>query len=126
MKKYILSVFIVSFYVVSFTQVPNSGFLFPRVTTAERVAMSPNIANGIHVYDITTNSDWIYTGENWARQISANVVSENLNPTSNTSLNNLYINNNGLNEGIKIDNDTLCIILYQLQQEHIKHLEKIV
>ena len=46
-------------------EVPTSGFLMPRKTTAERLAFPSNTAKGIHVYDINTESAWYYDGENW-------------------------------------------------------------
>lgn len=40
------------------------GILFPRMTTAQRLAItSPAI--GLHVFDITTNTMWFYDGLNW-------------------------------------------------------------
>lgn len=41
------------------------GLLIPRMTTAQRTAIvSP--ANGLMVYDITTNSFWFYNGSSWS------------------------------------------------------------
>lgn len=41
-----------------------SGFVMPRMSTAQRVAIVSPIA-GLEVYDITTNSHWYHDGTNW-------------------------------------------------------------
>ena len=40
------------------------GFLMPRMTTAERTAIATP-ANGLQVYDTTTNTQWFYNGTVW-------------------------------------------------------------
>lgn len=42
----------------------NSGILIPRMTTAQRTAIA-SPANGLLVYDNTTNSFWFYDGTIW-------------------------------------------------------------
>ncbi len=43
----------------------NKGLLMPRMTTAQRTAIA-SPANGLIVFDITTNSFWYYNGTAWA------------------------------------------------------------
>ena len=45
----------------------DKGFLLPRMSTAQRVAIAPNNTSdkGMQVYDITTNSIWIWSGTAW-------------------------------------------------------------
>jgi hypothetical protein len=40
------------------------GFLAPRMTTAQRTAIA-GPAQGLTVYDVTTNSYWVYNGSSW-------------------------------------------------------------
>ena len=47
------------------------GFLMPRMTTTERTAIATP-ANGLQVYDTTTNSYWYYNGTAWVKDILFN------------------------------------------------------
>jgi hypothetical protein len=42
----------------------DKGMLFPRLTTAQRIAISTP-ASGLHVFDISTNSLWFFNGNHW-------------------------------------------------------------
>ena len=69
------------------------GLLIPRMTTAERIAIAAP-ANGLMVFDITTNQCWLYNGTAW-NPFSAGSA------TNFWSLNGSGINNNtGTNVGI--------------------------
>ena len=50
----------------------NKGFLLPRMTTAQRTAMTPDpvIDKGMQVVDTTTNSIWYWDGTTWHNQSS--------------------------------------------------------
>jgi hypothetical protein len=45
------------------------GMLIPRMTTAERAAITTP-ATGLRVYDVTTNSYWHYNGTNWREELT--------------------------------------------------------
>lgn len=45
------------------------GVLFPRLTTTQRNAITTP-ATGLHVFDLTTNSLWFYTGAFWVNYAS--------------------------------------------------------
>jgi hypothetical protein len=50
----------------------SAGVLFPRVTTAQRIAISPAITDtGLSVYDTTTKSYWYWDGITWVEQITS-------------------------------------------------------
>jgi len=42
----------------------NKGLLIPRMTSVQRIAIAAP-ANGLMVFDITTNSPWFYNGASW-------------------------------------------------------------
>ncbi|MFC4263645.1 hypothetical protein ACFOWM_12190 [Ferruginibacter yonginensis] len=42
----------------------NKGILFPRITTAQMIAIIAP-ATGLQIYNSTTNSIWVYNGTNW-------------------------------------------------------------
>lgn len=42
----------------------NKGILFPRMTSTERLAIA-SPSKGLHVFDNTTNSLWVFDGANW-------------------------------------------------------------
>ena len=65
MKKIQLILLLFAFNTTFGQEVPTSGFLMPRKTTAERVAFPANTAKGIHVYDTDTESLWFYDGSSW-------------------------------------------------------------
>ncbi len=46
-----------------------SGFLMPRMTSAQRTAITTP-ATGLQVYDLTTNTFWWFNGTIWVQQIS--------------------------------------------------------
>ena len=69
------------------------GLLIPRMTTAERTAIATP-ANGLMVFDITTNQCWLFNGSAWNPLSSGSA-------TNYWSLNANGINNNtGTNVGI--------------------------
>lgn len=53
----------------------DKGFLLPRMTTVQRVAMAPNNTTdrGMQVYDIDTLSIWYWNGSSWIQQGSKNI-----------------------------------------------------
>lgn len=46
-----------------------SGILIPRMTTAQRTAIAAP-AQGLRVYDLTTNTFWYYNGSAWIQELS--------------------------------------------------------
>lgn len=48
----------------------NKGLLLPRLTSAQRTAIA-SPANGLHVFDITTNSLWYFKGSVWINSVAA-------------------------------------------------------
>jgi hypothetical protein len=50
----------------------SKGMLVPRMTTVQRVAI-PSPANGLMVFDITTNTFWFYKSNSWT-QISTGIT----------------------------------------------------
>ncbi len=46
----------------------DKGMLVPRMTTAQRTAIS-NPANGLLVFDSTTGSFWFYSSSTWQRTV---------------------------------------------------------
>ncbi|MBA3664939.1 MAG: tail fiber domain-containing protein [Bacteroidetes bacterium] len=48
-----------------------SGFLMPRMTSVQRVAIAAP-ATGLKVYDTTTNSFWFFNGVIWVEQLATN------------------------------------------------------
>jgi hypothetical protein len=64
----------------------NKGFLTPRMTTADRNAIS-NPAEGLLVYDLSTSSFWYFKSGNWTElltqipPIPSNVLLSSLNQT---------------------------------------------
>ena len=50
----------------------NKGILVPRMTSAQRVAISSPV-NGLMVFDITTNTFWFYKSNTWT-QISSGIT----------------------------------------------------
>ncbi|RMG76008.1 MAG: hypothetical protein D6707_12770 [Bacteroidetes bacterium] len=93
MKKFLCSLMIISFGVNTFAQsvginatgaAPNTnsmldissttkGLLIPRMTTAERTAMTLGISDeGMTVYDTTTDCYWLWDGTQWVRFTTKN------------------------------------------------------
>lgn len=71
----------------------NKGLLAPRVTSAQRIAISTP-ANGLLVYDTDNSSFWYYNGSLWTN-LSGGGASSKWNLTGN----NIY-NNNSANVGV--------------------------
>ena len=51
------------------------GFLLPRMTSTQRVAIA-SVASGLQVYDSTTNSIWYYNGTFWVNTQAMGVVGD--------------------------------------------------
>jgi hypothetical protein len=49
----------------------DKGMLVPRMTTAQRTAIS-NPATGLLIFDTTTGSFWFYNGSSWANLVDSN------------------------------------------------------
>ncbi len=69
------------------------GMLIPRMTTVQRTAIA-SPANGLMVYDITTNSFWYYNGSSWTG-IGGGAFALPLDQTVNTAVPGLKITNQG-------------------------------
>ena len=59
------------------------GFLMPRMTTAQRTAITAPAA-GLQVYDTTTNSQWYYNGTAWVQGGTTAASSKWTNDATNT------------------------------------------
>lgn len=59
------------------------GFLMPRMTTAQRTAITAPAA-GLQVYDTTTNSQWYYNGTAWVQGGTTAASSKFTNDATNT------------------------------------------
>ena len=81
-------------------QSTDKGMLVPRMTTAQRTAIS-NPATGLLVFDTDTGSFMFYSGSAWLLVGSDNLG--NHTSTQNILLNGNYLSNDGDNEGIYID-----------------------
>lgn len=53
----------------------NKGFLPPRMTSAQRTAIS-SPALGLQVFDLTTNSPWYYDGTSWINSIAVSTFGD--------------------------------------------------
>lgn len=67
-------------------EVPSDGLLYPRVTTAQRILMPANAAEGIHVYDTDTKSDWMYDGSDWINKKYGSNVMQNMTEAQRDAL----------------------------------------
>lgn len=87
----------------------DKGFLLPRMTTVQRVAMAPNNTTdrGMQVYDIDTLSIWYWNGSSWIQQGSKNIYDTNgdISPTASTNREVNFSNGGVLN----FDQNTLAI-----------------
>ncbi|MCB0574842.1 MAG: hypothetical protein KDC61_09780, partial [Saprospiraceae bacterium] len=81
----------------------DKGILIPRMNAAQRSGIN-NPANGLMVFDNTTNSFWYFNGTNWI-ELTSNTDNQTLNLTGTT----LGISNgNSVNlDGVNTDNQTL-------------------
>lgn len=77
-------------------EVPSNGMLFPRLTTAQRTAMPANIAEGIHVFDTNTNTDWVYNGSSW-NEVNSNNLGNHVATTDLAMANNKIDNISSIN-----------------------------
>ncbi len=96
----------------------DKGMLIPRMTSAERTAIS-NPANGLLVFDNTTNSFWYFNGAGW---IELTAGADNLGDhtaTENIQLNGNYLSGDGDNEGIAVDADGRVGIGTAVPQENL-------
>lgn len=83
------------------------GILVPRLTTAERTAVS-SPATGLLVFDSTTKSFWFYTGSAWTELVTGSAMADNLGnhtATANIQLSGNWLSNDGGNEGVRVDAD---------------------
>jgi hypothetical protein len=90
MKKITLAV---TFFIITITasaqETPSVGFMFPRITTAQRLALPTTIAKGVQVFDTDTNSDWFYNGSTWIQNATAGMASKWTNNAGKISMTNL-------------------------------------
>lgn len=80
------------------------GILVPRLTTAQRTAVS-GPATGLLVFDNTTKSFWFYTGTAWTELVTGGSTADNLGnhtATANIKLNDNWLSNDGGNEGVRV------------------------
>jgi hypothetical protein len=87
----------------------SSGLLLPRMTTAQRTAISvsPTTDKGLQVFDTTTNSLWFWNGTVWVEQDKKNIYDTNgdIAPSATTNRTIEFTNGGSLN----IDANTLHI-----------------
>ncbi len=79
------------------------GMLVPRLTTAQRTAVS-SPATGLLVFDSTTGSFWFYNGAIWTELVASADNLGNHTATANLQLNSHWLSNDGDEEGLRIDN----------------------
>ena len=67
----------------------NKGFLLPRMSSTQRVAISPNNTTdkGLQVFETDTNSIWFWNGSIWVKRDVKNIydVNGDISPTSATN-----------------------------------------
>jgi hypothetical protein len=83
-----LAIFFITSLAVTAQETPSVGFMFSRITTAQRLAMPTTIAKGVHVFDTDTNSDWFYNGSSWVQNATAGMASKWTNNAGKVSLTN--------------------------------------
>ena len=85
----------------------DKGVLLPRLTTAQRTAISGLGASeeGLLVYDESTDSFWFWSGSEWQEMGTAGLADNlgNHTATQNIKLNGNFLSNDGGNEGIFVD-----------------------
>jgi len=79
------------------------GFLPPRMTSAQRTAIS-SPATGLLVFDETTDGFWFYNGTIW-EDLSEEDDLGNHTATQNLNLNGNYLSGDGDNEGVFVNDD---------------------
>lgn len=84
----------------------DKGVLLPRVTTAQRTAISTTTSSdlGLLVYDSDTDSFWYWNGTIWV-EITTNLTGDDLGnhiATQNIQLNGNWLSDDGDNEGIRV------------------------
>jgi C1q domain len=72
----------------------NKGFLAPRMTAANRNGIA-SPANGLMVYDSTSNSHWYYNGSSWVNMIDYSKLKLPFDTTVNLNTTPFRINNSG-------------------------------
>ncbi len=77
----------------------DKGLLIPRMSTTDRTNIS-SPANGLLVFDNTTNSFWFYKNNAW-EELKGDDLGNHI-ANQNIQLNGQWISNDGDNEGIKI------------------------
>ncbi len=87
----------------------DKGFLLPRMTTVQRVAIAPNNTTdkGLQVFDTDTNSIWYWDGTIWAQRNVRNIYDSNgdIAPTTATNRTVNFTSGGSLN----FDSNTLFI-----------------
>ncbi len=80
------------------------GFLVPRMTSAQRIAIATPAA-GLMVYETTTNSIWIYNGTGWIQQASGGASPWTLSGTNifNTNTGRVGIGTSTPNASAELD-----------------------
>ena len=96
----------------------DKGLLIPRMNAVQRSGIS-NPANGLLVFDNSTNSFWYFNGAGW---IELTAGADNLGDhtaTQNIQLNGNYLSGDGDNEGISVDADGRVGIGTAVPQENL-------
>ncbi|MGI9580216.1 tail fiber domain-containing protein [Chryseobacterium sp. RRHN12] len=83
----------------------DKGFLLPRLTTAQRIAIAPNATTekGMQVYDTDTGSVWYWNGTLWLQQRNIFDSNGDVSPASAVNRTISFSNGGSLN----IDSNTL-------------------
>jgi hypothetical protein len=87
----------------------NSGLLLPRMTSAQRTAISASAISdkGLQVFDTTTNSLWFWNGTAWIEQDKKNIYDANGDISSSVTTNRAVDFSNG--GSLNLDSNTLYI-----------------
>lgn len=79
----------------------DKGFLLPRMTTAQRIAISPTATTdkSLQVFDTTTNTIWFWNGTVWVEQGAKNIYDSNgdVSPTAVVNRTVTFTNGGSLN-----------------------------
>jgi hypothetical protein len=72
----LLTIIFITTLAVTAQETPSIGFMFPRLSTSQRLALPTTIAKGIQIFDTDTNSNWFYNGNTWVQNATAAMASK--------------------------------------------------